>query len=49
MVQFLLGLYSYLWPKASLEFRVSLGPYHRFLGLAVYSCGLAAMAVSCWV
>jgi hypothetical protein len=45
-VQFGIGFYSYLWPKASLEQRAALGPYHRFLGLAVWTSSLAAMAVS---
>ena len=45
LLQFGVGLYSYLWPKATLEHRVALGPYHRFLGLTVWTASLATMAV----
>eukprot|EP00197_Chlamydomonas_leiostraca_P002725 CAMPEP_0202857748 /NCGR_PEP_ID=MMETSP1391-20130828/565_1 /ASSEMBLY_ACC=CAM_ASM_000867 /TAXON_ID=1034604 /ORGANISM="Chlamydomonas leiostraca, Strain SAG 11-49" /LENGTH=268 /DNA_ID=CAMNT_0049536589 /DNA_START=138 /DNA_END=944 /DNA_ORIENTATION=+ len=43
-LQFLVGLTSYVAPRASLPFRLALGPVHKFAGYATWSCGLAAMA-----
>jgi len=43
-LQFLVGLGAYLYPKASLSQRTALGPFHKFVGRAVWCMGLAAMA-----
>lgn len=43
-IQFALGVWAYLWPKAPLATREALIPLHRFLGRATYTAGLAAAA-----
>jgi hypothetical protein len=44
-LQFVLGFVSYLYPQLSQGFRISLGPVHRFLGMATWTLGLCTMAV----
>ncbi|KAF5837034.1 eukaryotic cytochrome b561-domain-containing protein [Dunaliella salina] len=43
-LQFLVAFWAYLYPKASLSQRTALGPFHKFVGRAVWCMGLAAMA-----
>lgn len=40
-----IGLYSYVWPGLVPARRQALGPYHIFLGRAIFVLGLAAAAV----
>ncbi|KAG1663800.1 hypothetical protein FOA52_004358 [Chlamydomonas sp. UWO 241] len=42
--QFGFGIVAYLYPQLSLPFRQSLAPLHKFVGMATWVCGLAAMA-----
>ncbi|GBF88435.1 hypothetical protein Rsub_01147 [Raphidocelis subcapitata] len=44
-LQFAIGAGFYAWPGAPLHRRQALGPVHRFLGRAVFVCGLAAAAM----
>lgn len=44
--QFAVGMFSYVAPRASLPFRLALGPVHKFAGYATWLCGLGALAVS---
>lgn len=43
--QYLLAVYSYLFPKLPLARRRALGPLHAFLGKGILAAGLATMAV----
>ncbi|KAL6763634.1 eukaryotic cytochrome b561-domain-containing protein [Haematococcus lacustris] len=43
-VQFVVAAFAYLYPGASLAFRLALGPLHKFSGKAVWVMGLAAIA-----
>ena len=45
VLQFILGMAGFLWPKFSKSARETLAPYHVFLGRATFIAGLATMAV----
>ena len=45
-LQYLVGLYAYLFPKMAIRNRRALGPIHQFTGRAAFTAGLATMAVS---
>ena len=45
-MQYLVGLYAYLFPKVAIRNRRALGPIHQFTGRAAFTAGLATMAVS---
>lgn len=45
-MQYLVGLYAYLFPKLAIRNRRALGPIHQFTGRAAFTAGLATMAVS---
>lgn len=49
VVQYLVGLYAYLFPKVAIRNRRALGPIHQFTGRAAFTAGLATMAVSIFV
>ncbi|KAK9814792.1 hypothetical protein WJX72_011556 [[Myrmecia] bisecta] len=44
ILQFLLGLYVFAWPKLAIKQRQAIAPLHTFLGKAVFVAGLATMA-----
>lgn len=46
VMQYLVGLYAYLFPKVAIRNRRALGPIHQFTGRAAFTAGLATMAVS---
>ena len=46
VMQYLVGLYAYLFPKVAIRNRRALGPLHQFAGRAAFTAGLATMAVS---
>ena len=46
VLQYLVGLYAYLFPKMAIRNRRALGPIHQFTGRAAFTAGLATMAVS---
>ena len=45
VVQYMVGLGGFLWPKMSGRQRAALSPVHVFLGKTVFVMGLATMAV----
>ncbi len=46
MLQYLVGLYVYLFPKVAIRNRRAMAPIHQFFGRATFTAGLATMAVS---
>lgn len=46
MLQYLVGLYVYLFPKVAIRNRRAMAPIHQFFGRATLTAGLATMAVS---
>ena len=45
-LQYLVGLYVYLFPKVAIRNRRAMAPIHQFFGRATFTAGLATMAVS---
>ncbi len=46
ILQYLVGLYVYLFPKVAIRNRRAMAPIHQFFGRATFTAGLATMAVS---
>ena len=46
VLQYLVGLYVYLFPKLAIRSRRAMAPIHQFFGRATFTAGLATMAVS---
>ena len=44
-LQLLIGLGSYVYPKAPLSHRMALSPVHKFLGISTWVLGLMTMMV----